>query len=192
MNEETRQFVEDDEFETLFNQLSRTHKPQKAQLDPKELQSIGLIIAKFQRLEMTIRHFIGILANIANDQTLVNIFTVKSSFKNLLSILSALAVEKRFHRIDDLNKLLQKAYKAEDVRNQIVHSVWTSGPRFKTTISKKKGVVHKSEPYSKGDLQRISDTIDKLDTSIEALCFDYIDDCHHKDKDLKGVRKIRG
>jgi len=192
MKEETRQFLEDDKFNRLYDALYEMHKPKKANLKRDNLQAIGKIIVSFQRMEMTICQFIGILANFADDQSLVNIFTAKLSFRNLLSVLHALAVAKDFHRLDDLSTLLRKADKAEDIRNQIVHSVWSTGPRFKTNISGKKGVIHQSEIYEDGELEQIAGQIRKIDTAIEALCFDYIDWCHKNGNTPKGVRYICG
>ncbi|WP_129125137.1 hypothetical protein [Geomonas oryzae] len=189
MNDETRKFLEDERFESLFESLYATHKPVGTDIPAQTFQAIGKIIVTFQRLEMIIRDFIAILANMADDQNLVNILTVKSSFSNLLATLSALATEKGFHRVDDLNCVLKKADKAEDIRNQITHSVWSSGPRFKTCIGRK-GLVHQSEMYEEGELERISIQIRKIGTSMEALYFDYIMKQHKEGKTPSGVRFI--
>ncbi len=177
MNKETREFLEDGDFATLYEVLYETHKPDKARLKPENLQSIGKIIVCFERLESTIRHFIGILANIPGGQKIDDIFTAKSSFENLVLILRALAVERNFYRSDDLSKALQMTKKAEEIRNQVVHSVWTSGPRFKEKLDHKNGLVYQTEMYEEGELERIAVQISKIDTSIEALSFDYIAWC---------------
>ncbi len=86
----------------------------------------------------------------------------------------SLAMQNGFHRVDDLIKLTNMANKAEDIRNQLIHSVWTSGPRIKTGINQKKGLVHKYEYYGKGELLQVAEQIDKIDTAIDAIKWDYM------------------
>ena len=191
MNEETKQFIENKNFDKLFRELSKSHKPVKAEIDNKKLEALGLIIIKFQRLENTIRWFIGVLANICNDQPLVNILTVKNSFNNLLLVLSAISTHKNFHREEELELLINQCYKAEEIRNQLIHSVWTSGLRLKTGLKKKNGVQHKSENYSAEELFSIADKIDKLDTSIDAIQFGFIQNCSDKRTAPNGVKFIK-
>lgn len=192
MNEETLKFINDDNFDNLFDDLSKITKPIKPEIHAKNLQAIGLVIVKFQRLESNIRSFIGFLANIGGGGHLVDIFTVKSSFGNLVTILSSLAIENDFHRKDDLALLLKKAGKAEQIRNQLVHSVWTSGPRIKTTINSKKGVVHSSEHYEENELMDIASLIDKIDTAIFCMSHDWKDHCKKQGNTPKGVVYVDG
>jgi hypothetical protein len=60
------------------------------------------------------------------------------------------------------------------VRNQLIHSIWTSGPRLKVDLSRH-GLQYKFEQYSIDDLKRIVATIDHLDTAIEALMFKWLE-----------------
>jgi len=53
MNNETQQFVDNEDFDRLFNALHSTHKPRKAVLEDGKLAALGLAIVKFQRLEST-------------------------------------------------------------------------------------------------------------------------------------------
>ena len=98
----------------------------------------------------------------------------------------ALAVEKEFPRVNDLEEVVDKALKAEEIRNQIVHSRWASGSRIKTTVTKR-GITHKLERYDLGELEKLADQIDKIDTAFDALQFAYIDWCHEKGDTPRGV-----
>jgi hypothetical protein len=188
MEQNTINFITDPEFASLYEQLSATHTPNKANIDEEKLRAIGLVIVKFQRLEFTIRSFIGLLSNLANDQQVFNILTVKHSFKNLITTLMALARQKKFHRLEDLTNLINMADRAEDVRNQLIHSVWTSGARVKSNIDRKNGLVSKWEYYGKDELLQIAEQIDKIDTAIDAIKFDYIMYCGNNGITLNGVR----
>ncbi len=186
MNDFTSQFINDKKFDELHKRLSEDHNLHRSSIPKENLEAIGSIIVAFQSLEHTIRSFIGILANISNDQNLVNILTVKSSFKNLISILSALAIDKNFHMLEDLKTLLAKLNKAEEIRNQIVHSVWTSGPRVKTSL-KNSGIVHQFEKYTSEELNQIALTISKLNNSTSALKFSWIMHCQKQGNIPNGV-----
>jgi hypothetical protein len=186
MNLETQNFVDDNKFDDLYQNLC-TGRDIKAQVDPEILKAIGLIIVKFQRLEHSVREMIGILANIADDRNLLLIFTAKASFGNLLIILKSLMIEKGFHRKEDLLFLIQKAGEAEQIRNQIVHSLWTSKPRLKIDINAKKGLQHKWERYTPEQINSIAEQIDRIDSAIGRLMHNYIDFCHNNGKTPKGV-----
>ncbi|MBU1011197.1 MAG: hypothetical protein KKD74_13760 [Bacteroidetes bacterium] len=190
MNQETKKFVYDQDFEKLFSELFATHKPIKAKIEKKKLVSLGLLITKFQRLELTIKYFIGILANIANDQQLIHALLSKYSFSNFLLVLETVATQKQFHRMDDLKLLLKKATKAEEIRNQLIHSTWSAGGRFKTTIKHGKGVVHTFDKYSSEELTQITEMVNKIDTAISAIEFDFLEDCHKKGMNMNEVKHI--
>lgn len=191
MKDETERFITDREFNELFVELHKTHKPIKAKFEKEYLEAIGLLIAKFQRLESTIKSFVGMILNISNEQQLVSALLTKHSFGNLIIVLECVAIEKKFHRHADLMLLLKKALKAEEIRNQIVHSVWTSGGRFKTTLKSGTGVKTVYEAYTSSELLNIADTVDKIDTAISALEFDYIEYCQKKGELPNGVKIIK-
>ncbi|WP_309730854.1 hypothetical protein [Chamaesiphon sp. OTE_75_metabat_556] len=186
MDQNTSDFITNKKFLLLYNQLSATHNPSKPNIDEGILHAIGLVIVKFQRLEFNIRSFIGLLSNL--EQQVFTILTVKHSFKNLTTTLIALARQKEFYRLDDLNKLIQMTNKAEEIRNQLIHSVWTSRARVKANIDQKKGLGHKWEYYNKEELLQIAEQIDKIDTAIDAIKFDYIMYCGNNGIKLNGVR----
>lgn len=191
MDEQTRLFLEDEEFDRLFEVLSATHKPKKAALDDEKKQGIGEIIVNFQRLEFSIKLFTSLLLDIADDNELLEILTNKTSFGNLQAILLALARKKDFDRIDDLEATLKKASKAEETRNRIIHSVWTSGPRVKSKIDRKKGLVFQFEDLDADQLREIAEQINRIDTAIGSLSFHYIDSCLSNRIPLKGVRLVK-
>lgn len=185
MNPDTEQKITDERFRQLFEKLYEKHKPVKAQLEPARLEQIGLVIVKFQRLESTLLKFIKLLADI--DAAEAVIVTIKSSFKNLLDIVAALATHKGIADAEDVKFLVTKAAAAEDVRNQLIHSVWSKGPRFKTNLNRSKGLVTTVEDYTVEDLRMIAEWIDQLDTSFDALAHRFIDQCHEQGVPLKNV-----
>ena len=75
MNEETRQFLEDTTFDDLYEELYQTHKPQKPKWKYDNLKEIGRIIVQFQRVEMTVQHFICMMLNVADNRNMGNILT---------------------------------------------------------------------------------------------------------------------
>lgn len=192
MNKETQNFIENAKIDELFTNLNQKHKPIKPKISKEKLKGIGLIIVKFQRLEHTIKCFVVMLSNSCNDQTLANIMTVRDSFSNLLLKLSALSEHRNFHKKEDLDFLIIQCYRAEEIRNQINHSIWTVGPRFKTILKKNKGVRYQSENYTPEELLAIADKIDKIDTSISALDFEFVQKRIDDGSTPNGVRVIKG
>jgi len=174
MNPESKQFLENKEVLDLLEKLAATHKPIKAELKPKRLEALGLTLVKFQRLEFTVRRLIGAISGFSGNPRILDIVTVKNSFSSLLAVLRALSIEVEFSQHDDLNLLIAHCYRVEQVRNQLIHSVWTSGPRMKTDIKSKMGLKHKFEDYSVDDLNQIASQIDLLDTAMEAIMFNCI------------------
>ncbi len=188
MNQNTSDFITNHDFNLLCEQLSATHNPSKPNIDDEKLRAIGLAIVKFQRLEMTVSSFIRLLSNLGHEQNVFTILTVKHSFRNLVTTLKALAIEQEFHRMDDLDKLINMASKAEEIRNQLIHSIWTSRSQIKTNINQRNGLICKFEYYDKDDLIQIVEQIDKIDTAIDAIKWDYIMYCNENGTVLNGVR----
>jgi len=159
-------------FEKLFTELYATHKPIKPVIKDDILILIGKVIVKFQRLEMTIGDFISTLLNF--NSSFGNILTNDLSFKNLLSLLGTLHYE-IIENSTEIEILLKEARKAEELRNQIVHSIWlygqTGATRWKKSNNNGKGKKVIFEEFSVGELEKIVDWIDKIDTSFGALKF---------------------
>lgn len=173
MNEETARFMNNTDFECLFEELHKKHKPSKAVVTPDVLENIGRVAVNFQRLEYTIKSFIGMLAGI--DQGHMQSLVTGLPFKKLLDSIVAIAVKTEFARHDDLKLLVRMAGMAEGLRNQIIHSVWTSGPRLKTALDRKKGIVHKFEHYERGDVEQIAAKIGEVDTAFAGLMFAWLE-----------------
>lgn len=191
MNHETRQFIESEEFEKLYTDLHARHKPIKAQLRPDTLQDIGLLIVKFQRLEMTIRHLIAVLSEKLPEKDLLDILLHRTSFNGLINIMVSLSAKSRWKHHETLVELSKMANKAEEIRNQVVHSIWHSGGRMKTSLDKKGGgVALKQEEYEQGELGIIAAAIDKVDTAIDALSHRYIEDEIADGRTPPGVRVV--
>ncbi len=189
MNANTKRAIENPRFDALFQKLSSDHKPQKATLDTRRLELLGYFVVRFQRLEQTILRLIKIFADV--DQIDARILSAKYSFKNALDVVAALAVQRHLADIDDLQFLIRLASKAEDIRNQLIHSHWSAGPRFKDNVDRTKGLVTKVEDYADDELQQICEWVDRLDTSLDAVCFRYITQCEAAGIALKNVRFIK-
>lgn len=170
LTQETINFLGNDKFESLFEKLHANHKPMKAPHSDERLKAIGLVIVKFQRLESTLKSFIHLLSNISNQETF-HIIISKTGFRDLIDILDT------FIKKITLNESLQTEWKtlrnychdANFIRNQIVHSLWTSGARIKKTTSKL--IV---EVYGDETLPKIGTQIDKIDTAISAFMWQLI------------------
>ncbi|MBE3128855.1 MAG: hypothetical protein IMZ60_04165 [Actinobacteria bacterium] len=186
MNTNTEGFINDEKFYELYKQLSATHKPDKVKIEKECLEAIGLVIVKFQRLESTMQDLVGWFLDIQDRQRMMKIITLRMSFKNLVSTARALSSEVNFHRNSDLELLLNKALDAEEIRNQIIHSLWTSGPRIKADLKNKVGLIFKFEDYSSDELMEIAITIDQLDTAFNSITFEYLQYSYEHGNPLKG------
>jgi hypothetical protein len=191
MNKNTEGFINDQKFYELFKQLSATYKPDKAIMEKERLEAIGLVIVKFQTMESTIQNFIGWFLDIQDRQRMAKIITLKISFRNLVSTVRALSYEVNYHRNSELELLLNKALDAEEIRNQIVHSIWTSGPRMKADLKDRDGLVYKFEDYSSEELMAIATTIDQLDTAFRSIIHEYVEYSYDHGNPLRGFLKIK-
>lgn len=191
MNPQTEQFLEDREFNALLDELRKHHRPIKAEIASERLEGIGLIVVKFQRLEMTLQQSIVTFAGLAGRHPVGGAMTVSMSFGRLLDTLAAVSEAVAFPRKDELRFLIKKAGQAERVRNQVVHSVWTREHRLKKRAVRTKGVIFSSESYDPGDLRRIADQIDGVDTAIEALMFAWMESATARGEKIPGVRLIK-
>ena len=191
MNKETSKILNDEEFEKLYQQLTDLIRINKNNISDDHLKAIGMITVKFQKLEFSLKILLGFLLDIHNRQRITNILTSGMPFKNILEVLSALSKEVKFHRISDLDLLIKKAKQVEEIRNQIIHSLWTYSGRLKTKINNKR-LVHKFEEYSPDELMNIANMIDKIDSAIMSITADYIDNCVKSGIQLKGVKVVRG
>lgn len=173
MNEETKKFIHNAKCNELCEQLSKKINRVRTEIREENLIAIGAIVVNFQSLENNIRFFIGILADVAGDRPVMDTFTIKVSYSNLITMLQTLAIEKKFHWHNELQILLNQARKAEEIRNQIMHSIWT-GPRSKKKFCDKRGVVETFEHYEPNELNLVAQAIYNIDVAIQALYFDWI------------------
>ena len=89
--------------------------------------------------------------------------------------------------------MIKKAGQAEQIRNQIIHSLWGKSPssslghRLKIDINAKNGLQHKWEKYTPEEIKSIAEQIDRIDSAVGRLMLDYIDFCHNSGNTPKGV-----
>jgi hypothetical protein len=126
-----------------------------------------------------------------HEQDLIDILLNKTSFKNLVATMVAVSSKTEWNCHEKLLELSKLANKAEEIRNQIVHSLWYSHGRIKKSIKPKEGKVEtKFEQYEVDELNNVAATIDKIDSSIDALASKYIEDELAKGKNLPGVQVV--
>ncbi len=125
------------------------------------------------------------------EQDLIDILLHKVAYKDLVAIMVLVSSKTEWHHHGKLIELSKLANKAEEIRNQIVHSLWFSKGRMKKSLNSKVGKVNfKTEEYEVNELKKIAETIDKIDTSIDALAFKYINNEHEKGRNLPGIKNI--
>ncbi len=174
MNEETKQIVEDEDFEILFQRILAGHNPVRPTLSSNRLQLLGLILVRFQRLENTIRNALIYVTGLNANSWEAHVFTGKVSFTNLCLMLSIASSERNIPELKAMQSAINKANKLEEVRNQIFHSVWSSGPRFKWNLNMKRGILMQTENYSDADLNKIVECVEKVDTIVDGILFKYL------------------
>jgi hypothetical protein len=192
MNEETRQFVTSKKLLNLYDELHKKHKPIKSKYSPEVLNGIGLVVACFQRLEYTISYVITVLLNKLHEKDIIELFLNKVPFKDLVTIMVAISSRTEWKHKEKLIELSKLAKKSEEIRNKLIHSLWFSDGRMKKTLNEKHGKVDPQfEKYDRNDLLQIADTIDKIDTSINALTFAYIEDKLACGEEMPGVKALK-
>lgn len=171
MDDTIERFINDKKFDEVSeNVRSSNVVTVPTKIHEEKLKAIGLIIARFQRLELTIMDFIHYLidSNI-NNKPITYILLNRASFKRLIEILAALSIKQSYNEQENLKYLLTKANQAEEIRNAIVHSVWSWGIRSKIKINSQKQLVFKSENLTADSLELVADTIYKLDIAFNSL-----------------------
>ena len=155
--------------------------------DPDEFSAgIGRIVLNFSHLETLISD--GIIKCLELDDTRGKNVTSELSFKSMLHILSSLV--RHLHPkwkfnvgeddpLESWKKIEKQCFKAEEKRNQIMHSEW-SGPylrdlkadRIKYTSKASKGLIKKVEPIDSGGLLDIADYIITVAVFVEEFFLD--------------------
>ena len=182
MDDETVRFINDLDFDNLYNSLTENFHSYVPRYDKEILEAIGLIGVNFQRLENMARILLLTLLDIRDRGKIGQIIVSKMSFSDLLGTIRSLSSEISFHRMSDLDTLLIKAYKAEEIRNRIVHSLWFTNFRIKIKFEK-----IQMEMFNHRDLSCIANQIEKLAASIDAITWSYIDYCKNQGKPIKGI-----
>ncbi len=138
------------------------------------VQEIGKICVEFQRLETILRTATASLVH-PSEPTIGAIVTAQLSFRALLDLYYAL----HQHRYDnvladkELAKFLGQCAKAEERRNQIIHSYWApdylggkGAKRTKFTAKGRKELKQQVEILSKADLEKIAAELHALHTTF--------------------------
>lgn len=177
MDDTIDRFINDKEFDEVSEKVRCSNVLTVPTKIPEEkLKAIGLIIARFQRLELTIMDFIHYLIySDINNKPITYILLARTSFKRLIEILASLSIKQSYNEQENLNLLLTKANQAEEIRNTIVHSVWSCGIRSKIKINRQKHLVFESENLTADTLERVADTIYKLYVAFNNLLLKLVD-----------------
>lgn len=175
MNKETIDFINDSRFDDLYNNgLPQKFKSVGRGTKSEILTAIGELVVAFQKLEHNIKFFVGILAGIGNNQPLIHALLSRHSFSNLLLILGTVAIQVGFEEIENLQFLIKKAGKAEEIRNHFVHSDWAWDTRIKSKLKSSKDVQHDFESYADEGLLQIAEMVKKINTAMQALEYDWL------------------
>jgi hypothetical protein len=138
------------------------------------VEGLGRICVEFQRLETILKTATASLVH-PDDRRVGAIVTAQLSFRALLDLYYAL----HHHRYDnaladkELDKFLGQCAKAEERRNQIIHSYWApdylggkGAKRTKFTAKNRKELKQQVEVLSKADLEKIADELRALHTTF--------------------------
>ena len=171
MDNTIERFINDKEFDEVSQKVRCSNVVTVPTKIPEEkLKAIGLIIARFQRLELTITDFIHYLIDSdINNKPITYILLARTPFKKLVEILVSLSIKQSYDEQENLKYLLTKANQAEEIRNVIVHSVWSWGIRSKIKINKQKQLVFESENLTADTLERVAAKVYELDIALNNL-----------------------
>jgi hypothetical protein len=138
------------------------------------VEGLGKICVEFQRLETILKTATASLVH-PNDPTVGAIVTAQISFRALLDLYYALHHHRYANALADkeLAKFLVQCAKAEDRRNQIIHSYWApdyqggkGAKRTKFTAKNRKELKQQVEILSLADLEKITDELRDLHTTF--------------------------
>jgi hypothetical protein len=88
--------------------------------------------------------------------------------------LRSLSIKQSYDEQENLNYLLTKSNQAEEIRNIIVHSVWSWGIRSKIKINGQNQLVFESESLTADTLEQVAATIYKLDIAFTDLLMKFL------------------
>lgn len=169
MNDETKAFVEDAPFESLYEGVRLTKKLELGNYPTENLRLLGYVLVEFQRLEEAIHMAFIAAARISHLDQLRWVVTTKASFGTLCNMLLAQCQISQMPHIGSVEMAVKKANKAEEIRNQLIHSYWSYDGRMKYTMGREKGIQIKSERYTDAELQLIVNQIVRITETIYGL-----------------------
>ncbi len=172
MTDPTREVITDPKFNALFSKEEFVRFGPVA--EKRFLATLGSVSLGLENIHNALSSIA--IALVAGEATATQIVLNKLSFKNLVEVVGSLAKHKGIDDLDRLLFVLEKAAQAEEIRNQLVHSQWgapnddvNAGTRFKTKISRKKGIEYTFEDYSHQDLEDIIDFFRKVHNSVGSI-----------------------
>lgn len=142
--------------------------------DPDKFDaSLGSIVEGFSFLERTLSNVIILLLDVTNE--VGNIITAELSYKNKINLFSSLFKNNIdiFKKVQSdietqFKELLSLCNKAEEIRNQIIHSSYVANRyRVKVTAKAKKGLNKHVEEVNPDYLLDIYDFIVNVGISVE-------------------------
>jgi hypothetical protein len=144
------------------------------------LRHIGDITVSFALLENTLQMVVHSL--VGNSQRIGQIITAELAFKNLRALSISLYKEGlgEGDKFDQFRALIRRAAEAEDIRNQITHSLWAAGDssetitRIKTTAKEKHGIRFHFESVNKTQLSDFASELKILASDIQSFWFDML------------------
>src|SRR2546426_3543465 len=149
----------------------------KAPVPDDCLRAIGRITVNFVLLEQSIAFLVWQL--IGAQQRVGQAITSELSFRQLVALASSL--HRQFDVVgdasDQLEEILNRAVKAEENRNRIIHSFWGPGhtsdsiTRIKTTAKKAAGLKHQFEQMRAADLDGVADSMAAVADEIQRFMF---------------------
>ena len=110
-------FISDDELDKVSRKVSDPSVVTIPTNIPEEkLKAIGLIIARFQRLELTIKDLIHYLVYSGiNKKYITYTFLSYTSFQRLIAILESLSIQQSYSEQEALSVLIRKSRQAEEI-----------------------------------------------------------------------------
>lgn len=142
-------------------------------------KQIGEVTVAFQTLEFYVR--VGVVSFLGEDETIGLIATSGLSFRSLCQLLEALYHHRACSadRLKKLADLLERARKAEERRNAIMHSTWLISPgdtrdardvvRLNIKAKSGKGLTIQTEHIKPDQIRQLSDELWELGRALKAL-----------------------
>lgn len=139
--------------------------------------ALGQVLIAFSVLERNLSEVVTILLDLSPDMG--QIVTAEQSFRGLVNLMSSIVkykTERGDFNIDsdesykEIQEILKLCFKAEEHRNQVVHSRYMLDQfRIKTTAKAKHGLRTTSESVSSESILDISDFISNVAIGVEEI-----------------------